>query len=499
MCAKYVLCLLVVFCFNAYASEPETSLVGIWHTEVEAAGLHAALEFEVALGPTNSEWEGRWEMLELTSWGPLQRVHIEGSTVEVDINGGTKFRGDLAADGKTLQGVLHFQSNKRAVNFLKVDDWATRMPARIDDQGRSVESWTYQPPVRLDDGWTVAVPNMEEIQDLDELFQKVVDGRYQGLDAVLVARNGQLVLEEYFHFGNRDEIHTLQSVTKSVTSLLLGIAHDDGLIADMDDPIYRYFSHYPDSKWVKDKHPISLKHALTMSAGLNWDEQSFPYTDSRNDNRRMNLSGDMVGYVLSRELAQDKRPGDEFVYTSGLSILLGGVIQEATGMRIEQYAEQTLFEKMGIGHYYWSVISGQVHTGGGLYLRARDLLKLGQLVLDEGRWNGEQVISAEWIQDSTAFHLSRPAAGRESGYGYQWWLRALYTARGSVPVIYASGLGGQKLWVFPKLRMVMIVLHHNPRPGEGRHTMDLGEVAEFVIPALASSKLKGFCLFTICF
>ena len=499
MFARCLLGLLAMFCLIAYASEPETKLVGIWHTEVEVSGLHAALEFEVARGSTNSEWDGRWEMLELTGWGPLQRVHLEGSTVEVDINGEAKFRGNLAADGETLQGVLHFRGNELPVIFLKVEDWVTRMPARMDDQGRPQESWTYQLPDRADDGWAVEPLNGEEIQGLDELFQNVVDGQYQGLDAVLVARNGQLVLEEYFHFGSRDEIHTLQSVTKSVTSLLVGTAHDNGLIADLDDPIYRYFSEYPDSTWVKDKHPISLKHTLTMSAGLNWDEASYLYSDSRNDNLRMNRSGDMIGYVLSRELAQDKRPGDEFVYTSGLSILLGDVVREATGMRIDQYAEKTLFEKMGISHYYWSANSDQVHTGGGLFLRARDLLKLGQLVLDQGRWNGDQVISAEWIKDSTAFHLPRPAAGKESGYGYQWWLRPLYTARGSVPVIYASGWGGQKLWVFPKLQLVMIVLHHNPRPGEGRHTLDLGEVAKYVIPALASDKLNGFCLFTICF
>ena len=498
MHTRYLLSLLIGLCPVVYPFEPETDLVGIWHTEIEAGGLSAALEFEIFPGSTNAEWSGRWEMLELTSWGPLQRVHVEGSTVEVDMSEGAKFVGNFATDDETLEGILHFRGNKLPLNFLKVDDWATRMPARMDDQGQPLKSWGYQPPDRVDDGWSVAALNEDEIQDLDELFQHVVDGRYQGLDAVLVARNGQLVLEEYFHFGNRDEIHTLQSVTKSVTSLLLGIAHDDGLIADVDEPVYRYFSDYPDSKWVKDTHPISLKHALTMSAGLNWDEQSFPYTDSRNDNRRMNRSGDMVGYVLSRELAQDKRPGDEFVYTSGLSILLGGVLREATGMRIDQYAEQTLFEKMGISHYYWSAISDQVHTGGGLFLRARDLLKLGQLVLDQGRWNGERVISAEWIEDSTAFHLPRPATGKESGYGYQWWRKLLYTPRGSVPVIYASGYGGQKLWVFPRLQLVMLVLHHNPRPGEGRHTMDLNEVAEFVIPALASDKLKGFCLFKIC-
>ena len=140
---------------------------------------------------------------------------------------------------------------------------------------------------------------------------RVIDGRYRGLDAVLVARQGRLVLEEYFHFGDRDEIHTLQSITKSVTSLLIGMAYDEGLITDLERPVYTYFSDYADSIWVKEKYPISLEHVLTMSAGLDWREESVPYTDPRNDAIRMNNSDDMIGYVLSRNESKGKQPGDE--------------------------------------------------------------------------------------------------------------------------------------------------------------------------------------------
>jgi|TARA_Y100000310_G_scaffold336672_1_gene421855 CubicO group peptidase (beta-lactamase class C family) len=498
MRAKHLLSLLVVLSQTALADMSE-ELAGIWHTEIEIIGLRAALEFELRPSPEDPEWVGRWEMLELTAWGDLQRVHIDGAAVELDMLASIGFKGVLTPKDRSLDGVLDFEGRELPAVFVKVDTWATQMPARTDHQGLAQTTWDYHPPDGLGDGWPVSSLNEDEIQDLDELFEQVVGGDYQGLDAVLVAREGQLVLEEYFHFGDRNEIHTLQSVTKSVTSLVFGSAYDDGLIADLDQPLHRYYEGYADSQWVKDKYPISLKHVLTMSAGLDWHEEGISYTNSRNDNWRMNRSGDMYGYILSRDRAGDVEPGDQFAYTSGLSILLGGVVLEATGTRIDRYAEQTLFEKMRINRYHWGAPSGQIHTGGGLYLRARDLLKLGQLVLDNGRWNGKQVISASWIEESTAFQVPRPNSGNDSSYGYQWWRTLLYTPRGSVQVIYASGYGGQLLWVFPKLELVMLVLHHNPRPGEGSHTINLQEVHDHVIPALASSKLTGFCIFRICF
>ena len=406
MHARYLLSLLIVSSTPAYSQndERESPFAGIWHSEIEVYGLHAALEFEIHREPTG-EWDGRWEMMEGASWSELERVHIEGATIEVDMTTAMKFIGVLSTNDKTMEGTLYIGGNERSLIFSKVEEWATRLPARIDDQGKPANTWVYKPPDVLDDGWPVTPLNEQELQDVRELFQKVVDGQFRGLDAALVARKGQLMLEEYFYFGDRDEIHSLQSVSKSVTSLIVGAAHDEGLINDLDRPVYDYFADRTDAVWVKEKHPITLKHALTMSAALDWDETSTLYTDSRNDNLRMNRSGDMYGYVLSRERAPDKQPGDKFEYTSGLSILLGGVLHEATGLRIDHYAEKTLFEKMGIKHYYWRVNSGQVHTGGGLYLRARDILKLGQLILDQGRWNGEQVISQRWIEDSTAFHL----------------------------------------------------------------------------------------------
>ena len=317
MHVRYFLSLLVLLALPAYClDDADAHVAGIWHTEVDDRGLRAAFKFEIRPDTESGEWRGRWEMLERIAWGDLQAVTVDDVSVVVSLDDGTRFEGVLTSEGTTLEGRMYSPSGESPMTFSKVDNWATQMTARTDAQGGAVKSWTYSVPEKLDDGWRVASLSAEEVDDLGNLFQKVIDGRYRGLDAMLITRGGDLVVEEYFHFGSRDEIHTLQSVTKSVTSLLLGISHDQGLIDDLDKPLYQYFaSDYPDALWVKDEYPITLRHALTMSAGLDWHEEGIPYTESGNDNTRMNRSGDMYGYVLSRELASDKQPGDEFAYT----------------------------------------------------------------------------------------------------------------------------------------------------------------------------------------
>ena len=472
-------------CSQRGRSAPDVS--GIWHIEVEnVPGQLVAMEFELRQSFFGRKWSGRWECMEIMTQGKLDRVQVAGSTVEVDLSASLKFKGALSADGTSLDGILYASGEETPQTYTRVDDWATRMPARMDDQGRPVKAWNYRTPELIDDDWPVASLSDAKIrqQPLDDLFEKVVNGQYRGLDAVLVARGGKLVLEEYFHFGSRSEIHQVQSVTKSVTSLVFGMAYDDGLISDIEQPVHQYFPDYLDSSWVMNKYPISLKNILMMSAGLDWRETGVPYTNPRNDAIRMNASGDMYGYVLSRDRAQGKRPGEKFEYTSGLSILIGGVMLEATGMSIDKYAELTLFKKMGIESYYWNSRSGQIHTGGGLYMRSRDLLKLGQLVLDKGRWNGQQVISEAWIEESTAFHLPVPGSSRGRGYGYLWWREIFHVGEASYPAIYASGYGWQVMWVIPDLDLVVLVMHHNPDDGNASHTLNVVEMENIVIPAV---------------
>ncbi len=274
---------------------------------------------------------------------------------------------------------------------------------------------------------------------------------------MVIAKGGQLVLDEYFYGFTPDRPHSIQSITKSVTSLLVGIAHDQGAIESLDQRVASFFPEYAAKRWVDEDYPINLRHALTMSAAIDWNER-VPYSNPENSNTAMNATGDWIGYVLDRPRAGE--PGGSASYTSGLSILLGGVIRNATGQYVDELADETLFRQLDVAGYHWlGAPDGTRHTGGGLHITARNLAKMGQLVLNRGTWHGEQVVSAEWIDESTRCHL--PLAGAEDdatvGYGYQWW-HSNFTGPDETPVphIAGYGYGGQYLLILPTLDAVVV-------------------------------------------
>jgi CubicO group peptidase (beta-lactamase class C family) len=244
----------------------------------------------------------------------------------------------------------------------------------------------------------------------------------------------------------------MQSVTKSVTSLLFGTLFDRGLLNDLTDEVWRYLPRRAGHRWIDERYPITIHQVLAMSAGLDWNEQ-IPYTDPRNDAVRMNAAEDWVGYVLDREM-RPGWPADRLEYQSGLSMLLGELIRRVTGKRVDEYAVEKLFGPMGIDRFVWgSTEDGTVQTGGGLFLRPRDLAKLGQLVLNRGTWNGQRILSEEWIDISTA----KSSGNQLSDYGYQWWLpREL-----GVRAVMARGYGSQTLSVLPELNTVIVAACHD--------------------------------------
>ncbi|MDX1383047.1 MAG: serine hydrolase, partial [Thermoanaerobaculia bacterium] len=332
----------------------------------------------------------------------------------------------------------------------------------------------------LDDGWPTATAAEAGLDEgpLVALMQAVLAGDYPQVHSILVARGGRLAVEEYFYGYGRERLHTLQSCTKSVTSLLFGIALEEGLLKDLDAPVHGFFPGYAGRRWVDAAYDISLRHALTMSASLAWNE-SLPYTDPRNDNTAMNASADWIGYVLDRERAG--APGQKFAYTSGLSILLGGVLRQATGRYADEYAAETLFPALGIDSYRWfAAPDGTRHTGGGLSLRPRDFLKIGQLVLDGGAWNGRQVVPAAWIAEST----SRQTGEGDTPYGYQWWLGSFDAGGEAVEAIQALGYGGQILSIFPSLDLV-VAFTAGDYAGDGARPRE--RLERYILPAASSS------------
>jgi CubicO group peptidase (beta-lactamase class C family) len=319
------------------------------------------------------------------------------------------------------------------------------------------------------DGWDTASPAEEKLDPamINAMLDRVQSGEYRNVRSVIIARNGKLVVEEYFPRteGDRREQAIrraapveMTSATKSVTSILIGIAIDKGLIRVVDERLSTFFPEYADVFRDPAKAKLRLKDLLTMTAGLAWDEWTRPYTDPKNDHVAMIRSDDPIRYVLERPVVA--APGEAFAYNSGLSIVLGQVLFKTSGLRADKFAERHLFEPLGITDFYCSKWPDEiVQTGGGLFLRPRDMAKLGQLFLDGGRYNGKQIVSEAWVKESTTSHVDAakiiPAA-RASGYGYQWWLGSFRIGGRDVPSYSARGRGGQFILVLPEQKTVVV-------------------------------------------
>jgi CubicO group peptidase (beta-lactamase class C family) len=332
-------------------------------------------------------------------------------------------------------------------------------------------------PAAIGDGWGLSTLRDERIDStrLDSLAQRIQSGRFGRVDALVIARNGRLCYDAYFS-GGPTTVHELQSVTKSVTSALVGAAVARGAIASMQQPVAALL---PDFAAAVTSDPakaaIRVVDLLTMSSGLDWDEQSLPNTDARNTLTQMNNSADWTGFVLSRRAVE--APGTRFVYNSGGVILLGALLRASTGQDVVAFATDALFSPLGIRDQAWyrnPRQPDQVHTGGGLSLRARDMAKLGQLYLDDGMWAGQQVLPRDWVRESTRTWLAAPSHGRL--YGFLWWLRSTPGA-GDVPE--AWGARGQHIFVVRPMNLVVVVTASDDRNDSGTQILD--EVVASVI------------------
>jgi CubicO group peptidase (beta-lactamase class C family) len=244
----------------------------------------------------------------------------------------------------------------------------------------------------------------------------------------------------YYH---GTDMHTMQSITKTVSSVILGAAITRGdFKAGLDTPLMHYF----DASKVKNvderKKRITLRHVLTMTTGMDWIED-VAYDDPRNEANLMEASEDWVQYVIDHPMV--KEPGTVFNYSSGTSELLAYVFQKETGHDIEEYGEKYVFAPLGIKHYWKRSPMRVVDTEGGLYLSGADLAKIGYLYLHDGLWDGKQIVSKEWVKESLT-----PAIDAEEGfkYGYKWWLLPRTNGLGFVSM--GQGFGGQRLMIFPE-------------------------------------------------
>ena len=361
---------------------------------------------------------------------------------------------------------------------------------REPDPGPAVLHPVETAPASLDDGWPVSTLAAEGLDArlVDAMLGAIRDGRYEKLDGVLLARNGKLVLEAYFNGFDREAKHDTRSAFKSITSALAGIARDKGLIPTLDDPVSDYFPDYwpgiESGRAAKGR--ISLAHLLTMTPGFDAEENWGVGPDRE---EAMWHSADWVQYTLALPMAREA--GARFSYNSSTTFLIGEIVARAAGDSLPIFAETHLFGPLGITDYCWTLTDkGRAVAQGSFYMRPRDMAKLGQLFLDRGLWRGRRLLSERWVEVSTRRHVDagRPDSAEDApsrlGYGYQWWT---YRARNRVfDQYFASGNGGQKIFVFPRLALVAVFTGSSYNDPAG-HRQVTEIFTRYLVPALLQS------------
>lgn len=345
------------------------------------------------------------------------------------------------------------------------------------------QEYTYQAPKKLKDGWEVA--SLQEVgideAPIVEISRLIRDiDSYDNVLSMLIVKNGKLVHEVYSPYCQRNTLHWMASITKTVTSTLIGIAIDKGFIESTDSKLYELLPQF--SQHFKDtgKRKITLKHIMTMTSGLEWNEQ-VSYNDPRNSEWQMVESEDWMYYVASQPIREE--PGTRFYYNTGGIHLLSAVIKSTSGMSAHMFAEKYLLHPMGIYGYQWNKDPlGYPCTGGtdgGIGLRTRDIAKFGWLFLKDGRWKGKRIISEEWVKQAPHTHMVK--RGRGTTYGFNWTSGIRHAHGKRFEFIASFGYGGQTLYIVPEYDLILVFTCELTDEGSGVNLLVM-KAFEAIIP-----------------
>ena len=299
---------------------------------------------------------------------------------------------------------------------------------------------------------------------------------YSDTTSLLIAKDGKLVVEEYFNGWDSQFPHTIQSISKSLTSLALGDAIHRGLIESDTQTLVKLMPAYAELL-SDEKSQLTLAHLLMMGAGLDWNEWSTPYENPNNPRQQEMASIDPIAFVLDRELIAE--PGEQFRYNGGLVTIVGELISQQAGVEhfADYWRESPLSALCFENAYFMNQAGGVTNTAGGGMLRPIDLLKVGQLVAQDGVWQEQRLLPKGWIERSTKPHLTTGDGIYD--YGYYWWLDDIQVAEKTYPVVFGLGYGGQVVAIVEDLDLVVArtATHFMGR------TPNIEMMRDYIIPA----------------
>jgi CubicO group peptidase (beta-lactamase class C family) len=305
---------------------------------------------------------------------------------------------------------------------------------------------------------------------INKMTKAIRNHEYSNIHSVLIARGGKLVYEQYFTgkdevWGNptnedvefdRESLHDIRSISKSVVSACIGIAIAQGKIKDVNQSIFDFFPEFEKYK-TGDRAKLTIEHLLSMSSGIKWNEE-VPYNDPENSEIRMIRSPSPIEFVLSQPM--DTVPGVIWKYNGGTTQLLAGIIKKVSGQEVDEFAKINLFGPLGIETFQWIKYPNTdiPAAASGVRLRARDLLKFGLLYYHQGQWNGKQIVPAEWVKASFETHVSRPY---NEGYGYQFWIWNNDYHGKEVRIVAAVGNGDQRIFFNKEADLLVVSMAGN--------------------------------------
>lgn len=367
--------------------------------------------------------------------------------------------------------------------------------------GGDPASYEYRQPVANGDTWATghAADEHMEVARIEAMMDAIRGGQYPYIDAIAVARNGRLVLDETLRTGTDSEdarvgntdprMHAQFSTIKSITAIAVGIAIERGYLPDVDAPYLDFFAYSSYDNWDERKNDITLGHVLAMRTGLDWNEWDPPYTSPENQLIRFyDEAHDYARALLDLPLAAD--PGTAFAYNTAATISLAQAIENRAPLTFVDFGLSELIAPLGISDVeFLATPTGLPNAGGGFYFHTRDMVKFGQLALDGGTWNGARIVNAAWIADMLTIHTPVGWAEPEShdwkldGYGYQWWLGHYEQGDEILDAPAMWGFGGQWVVIVPDRQLVVAINSHGYDDSDEALRQAHALINDYLLPA----------------
>lgn len=429
----------------------------------------------------NNEYQSEWNLTKV-------KYDTLNNYITIEDDDGNSLHADFDPIKNRILGTIHTSADNStdSLNFesSRIDIETTMLHPRPENVNGNI-TYKYQQPEQLNDFLATGSIYDEGVDSsmMNKLMLDIMNQDYGRIESFLVLKDNTLVLEEYFYGYDKTKKHNFNSCTKSITSLLLGIALNRHPELDPEQSIFHYLPQYDSLKTV-EKEKITLNNFLTMSTGLDWNE--YP--------KEMYENNDRIVYVLSRPLTHS--PGDYFQYNSGNAAVIGRCISSLIRSDVQGFADSTFFHPLGITEYSWRKhTNGELEFWNGLKMKPRDMAKIGLLVQNEGKWNNKQLVPKEWIIESTRPHI------KESdffNYGYQWWIRSKECKKwwkDSIPgsvndyeMIVALGSGGNYIIIINELKLVIVTNASNFSNDKALIVFPM--IIKKLIPAIKYADLK---------